>query len=282
MSLCIAQALKNASSTLKEASLKYQFALREHLESELLLAFVLQQPRVYLHTHGTDILDDETFKRFEHCIALRAQGTPIEYITNQVSFYGRDFFVNPHTLIPRPETEILIDVASEIITSHHLTQIVEIGTGSGIISTTLAIKCPESHFIATDINTEILKVAHKNISYYHLGDRITLLQNNILRDPFPQPCEILISNPPYIKDRYPISKPLTYEPPHALFGGEDGLDILLALINVAAQNHLWLVCEIGYDQKAILSEILEKHQAQNIMFYKDLSGWDRGFSAYFH
>lgn len=281
MPLCIAQALKNASFKLKEASIRHQFELREHLESEILLAFVLQQPRVYLHTHSTDILDDVFLKRFEHCIALRAQGEPIEYITNQVSFYERDFFVNPHTLIPRPETEILIDIASQIITAHHLTRIVEIGTGSGIISTTLAIKCPKSHFIATDINAEILKVAQKNITHYHLNEHITLLQHNILYDPLPKPCEILISNPPYIKDHYPISKPLTYEPPHALFGGKEGLDVILALIRVAAQNHLWLVCEIGYDQKAILSEILEKYQAQKVAFYKDLSGWDRGFSAKF-
>lgn len=277
MSSSIDELLQSATKEL--SSVAQSLHLKPRMESELLLSFVLKLPRIYLHTHSTQILESTLVQHYLSLIALRKQGTPLEYITQSASFYGYDFFVNPSVLIPRPETEILIDKARELIHTHHIHSIVEVGIGSGIITATLAKLEPQCRFFATDVSQEALYVAQKNIITYAPNADITLCHCSIIPPDVP-PFELLISNPPYIRDDYPIEKPLLFEPHLALFGGKDGLDVYRKILQaIKTHTNIWLLCEMGYDQKEAISELLR--DALNVSFYKDLSGWDRGFSAYF-
>lgn len=269
---------------LKQGSLELQnvaeeLNLKPHFESEILLAFTLKKPRVYLHTHTKDSVESPLAEHYLSLIKMRKNGMPIEYITQSASFYGYEFFVNPDVLIPRPETELLIEEARAIIEAHNIRSIAEIGIGSGVITTTLARLMPQCHFFATDISLEALNVAKQNIATHAKEANITLRHCAYLPNDMPN-FELLVSNPPYIEEGYPISKPLTFEPKVALFGGKDGLDVYREIIKLVSNySNVWLVCEIGYNQKAALEALLKG--AKHIHFFKDLSGLDRGFSAYF-
>ena len=273
----IDELLEDSISRLSQSDVTFE--LKPRYESEILLSFLLGVPRTYLHTHSAQNIESTLAQRFYTLINERAKGKPIEYITRQASFYERSFYVDERVLIPRPETEILIDNANEIIKGEKVNFIAEVGVGSGIITTTLAIMHPQCYFFATDISEQALEVSKLNIATYAPNANITLQCCSLL--PAHINPQLIISNPPYIKDDYPISAPLHYEPKIALFGGKDGLGILKSLINECATRKVWLLCEIGYDQKDALEHILLQSRAKNITFYKDLSGWDRGFSAYF-
>ena len=267
------------TATIELSSVAKTLSLKPRFESEILLSFVLKVPRIYLHTHSTQYIETALKEHFFSLIALRKKGTPIEYITQNASFYGYDFFVNPNVLIPRPETEILIDKAREIIHAYHIHSIAEIGIGSGIITTTLALLEPQCRFFATDISQKALQVAQKNIATFAPNADITLHHCSILPANAPH-FELLISNPPYISEDYPISRPLLYEPKVALFGGKDGLDVYKEILKeIKKRKNIWLLCEMGFNQKEAISTLLQ--DAKDVAFYTDLSGLDRGFSAYF-
>ena len=255
------------TATIELSSVAKTLSLKPRFESEILLSFVLKVPRIYLHTHSTQYIETALKEHFFSLIALRKKGTPI------------DFFVNPNVLIPRPETEILIDKAREIIHAYHIHSIAEIGIGSGIITTTLALLEPQCRFFATDISQKALQVAQKNIATFAPNADITLHHCSILPANAPH-FELLISNPPYISEDYPISKPLLYEPKVALFGGKDGLDVYKEILKeIKKRKNIWLLCEMGFNQKEAISTLLQ--DAKDVAFYTDLSGLDRGFSAYF-
>lgn len=271
--------LKKGVSELSQVALT--FGLKPRFESEILLGFVLNVPRVYLHTHNAHYIESNVAQEYLQCIAMRKSGMPVEYITQSAHFYGRRFYVNRSVLVPRPESEILIDKADALIKAHHIRSIVEIGIGSGILSITLALMHPQCRFFATDISEDAINVAAKNIAHLSPDADITLSCCSILPQN-PPTFGLLISNPPYIKDNYAISKPLTFEPKIALFGGQDGLDMYRQIIDVClAHSPVWLLCEMGYDQKDDMNTLLTSNKAINITFYKDLSGLDRGFIAYF-
>lgn len=285
MNFEIDSALRKGAQKLQNAFDMLKLEARARLESELLLAHILQVPRIYLHTYPEKPLSDSQVQQFFSFIEQRAQGKPIEYLTLKTQFYGLDFTLTEDVLIPRPETEILVDKAREIIARENLDFIAEVGAGSGVITTTLATLYPQCHFLATDINPKALQTTQANIKIFAPDTNITLVQCSILscleQMPHFHP-QIILSNPPYIAQDYPLPKPVSFEPPNALFAGVDGLEILKILISESARlKKVWLACEIGYDQKASLQEILKSHKAQNIEFYQDLSGLDRGFIAYF-
>lgn len=273
-----AQKLQNAFDTLR-------LEARARLESEILLAHILQVPRIYLHTYPQKPLLDSQIEHFYSLIEQRAQGKPIEYLTYKAQFYGLDFALTEDVLIPRPETEILVDKAREIIARENPSFIAEVGVGSGVITTTLATLHPHCHYLATDINPKALQITRSNINTHAPNANITLVQCSILncleQMPHFRP-QVILSNPPYIAQDYPLPKPVSFEPANALFAGIDGLEILKLLISESARlKKVWLVCEMGYDQKAPLRDILKSHKAKNVEFYQDLSGLDRGFVAYF-
>ncbi len=249
---------------------------RPQYEAELLLAYHLKQDRMYLITHDMDLVPDtESFKTL---VQRRADNEPYEYIVGEASFYDLHLTVAPGVLIPRPETEILIDLAAEIIEKEKITSVAEIGVGSGAISIVLARKFPELRIIATDIADTPIKVAGKNIDRLGLSGQIELRRSNLI-DAVPESLELVVSNPPYIAEDFILkSNVADYEPKEALFGGRVGDELLKQIIlDVRKKGTRFLACEMGYDQKEPIQAFVKEVGVKSIQFYKDLAGFDRGF-----
>lgn len=254
---------------------------RPQYEAQLLLAYHLRQDRMYLITHDRDELEDS--KGYEALIQRRAKNEPYEYIVGEASFYDIHLAVEEGVLIPRPETEILIDLVAEIIEKENITNIAEIGVGTGAISIVLARKFPELKVIATDICDAPLRVAVKNIDTFSLNTQIELRKSNLI-DEVPENLELVVSNPPYIAEDFILkSNVVDYEPKEALFGGRLGDELLKQIIlDVKDRGIQWLVCEMGYDQKEPLEAFVKDVGVKYIKFYKDLAGFDRGFVIAFN
>lgn len=272
--------------TLKEALSWAREALQEAcerpaFEAELLLAYHLDKDRTYLMIHDTESITDT--EGFEELIQRRAAHEPYEYIIGSASFYDIHLEVEKGVLIPRPETEILIDLVAEIIEKENITQIAEIGVGSGAISIVLARKFPDLHSIATDICDMPLKVAGKNIETFGLNKQIELRKSNLL-DEVSETVELVVSNPPYIAEDFLLeSNVIDYEPKEALFGGRVGDELLKQIIlDVKDKGVKYLACEMGYDQKEPLQDFVSQIGVEYIKFYKDLAGFDRGFVIKFN
>jgi len=248
---------------------------RPQYEAELLLAYDLKKDRNHLIIHENDIID---IKEYETLIQRRKKHEPYEYIVGEASFYDIHLYVEEGVLIPRPETEILIDLVADIIEKEGITRIAEIGVGSGAISVVLARKFSNLKVIATDIRDAPLKVAQLNINKYKLKEQIELRKSNLL-DEVSEPVELVVSNPPYIAEDFLLeSNVVDYEPKEALFGGRVGDELLKQIIlDVKARGTKWLACEMGYDQKKPLQAFVNELGVKSIEFYKDLAGHDRGF-----
>ena len=180
-------------------------------------------------------------------------------------------------MIPRPETELLIDEVLAVADRDAALTIVEVGVGSGIISTILARELPKAKIIAVDISEEALKVARKNIEAFGLGGRIELRHGDLL-EPVSETIDILVSNPPYIANDEPLESNLDYEPDLALFGGEIGDEVIKRLLDEVLERGIKIfACEMGYDQKPKVEHYLEGKRYNRLKFYEDLAGLDRGF-----
>ena len=202
---------------------------------------------------------------------------PLEYITGKAGFYGLEFEVESGVLIPRPETEILVDKVLEIASSYEAPNIAEIGTGSGIISVMLALKT-EAKIVATDINEKALNLAKKNALKFNVSEKIEFVKCSYI-DEISGDIDILVSNPPYIARGYKLDKFVINEPHEALFGGEIGDEILKNIILIARNRSIKnIACEMGYDQRASMEMALKFNDYESA-FYKDLAGFDRGFCA---
>jgi len=245
-------------------------------EAMLLLQDHLGCDELYLLTHP-----DEEIENVEALFAKlrrRMENEPLEYITNKVSFYGEEFYVDSGALIPRPETELLVDEVKKHVASDSRICFCEVGVGSGIISIMLAKHFPNATFIATDISSKALAVTQENLKRHNLEDRITLHQANLL-DGIADDIDYLVSNPPYIQNDFSLETNLSYEPQNALFGGEKGSEIIEALLDETLKRGInFFSCEIGYDQKDTITQYLANKPYKKLAFYKDYSGFDRGFT----
>ncbi|EJP74397.1 MULTISPECIES: peptide chain release factor N(5)-glutamine methyltransferase [Campylobacter] len=202
---------------------------------------------------------------------------PLEYITSKADFYGLNFSVRKGVLIPRPETEILVDKSLEILVNLPAARVAEIGTGSGIISICIALNSP-AKITATDINETALDLARENAAKFGVVDRIEFIKCAYLDDVSGE-FDLLVSNPPYIAQDYKLDKFVLNEPHNALFGGLTGDEILKNIILLARNRRVKnLACEMGYDQKSSLEKAL-KFNGFEAKFYQDLAGFDRGFTA---
>ena len=257
------------------ASELHSVAERPRREAELLLMAYLQCDQVWLITHPNTEIEEDT--KLIEWIRRRKANEPLEYITNSVSFYSEIFHIEPGVLIPRPETELLIDEVLSYADREKEITIAEVGTGSGVISIILARNLPKAKIIAVDISSAALKVARKNIAEFGLGERIELRHGDLL-DPVHEKVDIVVSNPPYIAKNAVLESNLDYEPDEALFGGEAGNEIIIRLIDAVLQRDIdCFACEMGYDQKEGILKYLEKESSGSLRFYKDLAGFDRGF-----
>lgn len=269
------------SSTLKELHSEITVKLTGVVESprreaELLLIAYLQKDQLYFITHQETLMD-EYEPRLLEWIERRMRHEPLEYLTNRVSFYSREFYIDEGALIPRPETELLIDeILARVNTDTSLT-FVEVGAGSGIISILLALHLPNARFIAVDISVRALDVARRNIATFGLGDRIELREGDLLGC-VDERIDFLVSNPPYIACDASLEHNLSYEPQNALFGGTIGDEIIQRLLDEVYARHIPIfACEMGYDQRVKVQEYLKTFAVQSLEFYKDLASFDRGF-----
>ena len=250
---------------------------RASREAQLLLMAHLNVDELWLITNqNTELTDIEELLSW---VDRRADNEPFEYITNKVSFYSEEFYIAEGALIPRPETEILIDeVVNNVINPNAEMTFAEVGIGSGIISIMLAKRFPNAKIIAVDISQAAIDVAKINIEKFGLQDRIDLRLGSLL-EPVSEHIDYLVSNPPYIEDGVELESNLDYEPQNALFGGKVGDEIIQKLLDEVLSREInFFSCEMGYDQKDKITQYLNDKNYKKLKFYKDLSDFDRGFT----
>ena len=203
------------------------------LDAELLLAHTLRQPRTWLHGHGDDILEARMIEIANARLDLRIDRVPVAYIVGHKEFYGRRFKVTTATLIPRPESEALIEVLNgtlpknESLLSERPLRLVDVGTGSGILGITAKLEHPELDVTLADISRHALKVATTNATTLHA--EVTALQSNLLAD-YPFVADIIIANLPYVNPEWERSPETDHEPPLALFAEKNGLSLIFELL----------------------------------------------------
>ncbi|ALE52822.1 modification methylase HemK [Candidatus Thioglobus autotrophicus] len=236
-----------------------------------------------LEKSGTELISNNHYQlslgeksRLESFILKRQKGMPFAYLSGNRGFYHLDFKVTPDTLIPRPETELLIDIALELPYSNQDLKVLDLGTGSGIIAITLADKNPHWQVSATDYSAQALEVAKSNAT-----TQIEFLQGGWFEPVADQTFDLIISNPPYIEENDSYLDDLSFEPISALTAGKDGLDDIRIIIN-QAPNHLenngFLLLEHGHDQQARIVELLTENFT-HIQTFKDYNSKDRAVLA---
>lgn len=282
----VAQALKYARLKLSDAGIE-----QPQMESEVLLSHILQKDRLWLYLNPQKDIPPDILKKYEKSIIRRTLREPVAYITGKKEFWSFLFKVTKDTLIPRPETELLVETALAIMNdwTSGPRLILDLGTGSGILAISLAYELPATaSFIATDISYDALLVAKENALKCGVGSRISFIQSDWL-DAFKKeaPCfDMIISNPPYvamgIKDTLP-NDIIMYEPHDAIFGGRDGLEDISRLIVESAcflRPGGWFICEIGWDQGEIVSKMAdETARYSEIKILRDIAGNVRALAA---
>jgi release factor glutamine methyltransferase len=260
------------------------------LAAELLLMHVLGRDRAWLYAHPEFAIDSAIREKFFSLTNKRASGTPTQYLTGNQEFWGLDFEVTPNVLIPRPETEHLIEVILARTTESRRNaplRIADVGTGSGCIAVALVKELPNAKLFATDVSPAALAVAARNAARHNFTDRITFVECNLLSGlPQHPPFDIIVSNPPYVARRDAATLPIDvrdHEPELALFAGEDGMSIYPPLI-AQATAHLaeggLLVLELGDGLFEQVGELLEASSGwTRVSATQDLAGIVRVISA---
>ncbi len=249
------------------------------LDAELLLAHSLGETRTYLMTWPDQALDEQQLAGFRSLLARRQAGEPIAYITGEREFWSLPLSVSPEVLIPRADTELLVELALERIPKDGELHIADLGTGSGAIALAIARERPRCHVVASDIAATALAVARFNAMQlglsnieYRLGSWLEALDEEMF--------DMILSNPPYIAENDPhlARGDVRYEPRHALSSGRDGLKDL-RIIAKGARRHLreggWLLVEHGYDQGEAVQRLMKKAGYSAVACHADLAGNDR-------
>ena len=247
------------------------------LECELLLRYALKISQVQLYQDFNRELKPKTEKTFWQLIKRRLNGEPTAYITKHREFYGLDFYITHHVLIPRPESELLVEKTLNLVQSYAVSTMADIGTGCGSIAISLALNLPQAKIYATDISASALKVARFNCRRHGVGSKIYLLQGHML-EPLPEPVNLIVTNLPYVKQS-DLPDSVDFEPQLALNGGPDGLEKIRQLCcqvsnKLHPNGHLLL--EIGQGQgKAVTTFLRSLFPEAEIEVTPDLSGTNR-------
>ena len=270
-------------------------AERPHPESarrdaEMLLLHAIREelPDVnlaWLIAHGHETLSARTHANFRARVERRRAGEPIQYITGEAEFYGLSFKVSREVLIPRPETEHLVEKVMELARGFERQRIVDIGTGSGAIAVVLASNLPDVHIHATDVSASAVRVARGNAKRHGVEARVIFRVGDLLTPVAGKRFDLIVSNPPYVpeSDRDSLSVEVRdYEPAQALYAGADGLDVYRRLIPAAFGalfHERYLALEIGFGQEAAVNALLAAAGFIGIEFTKDLQGIPRVATA---
>ncbi len=249
------------------------------LESEVLLRHILHFSRAQLYFDLNVKLNPDQESAFNQWVELRLGGEPLAYIINSREFYGLDFFVDHRVLIPRPETELLVEEAIRFCNSRSTSVLADIGTGSGAIAVSLAAHLPQTKIYAIDISAQALEVARLNSLRHGVTNRVTLLQGDLLAA-LKHPIDAIIANLPYVRTADWQTMPSApFEPRQALDGGEKGLDQIFRLIDQLkgkVNPGGWALLEIGMGQAEAVTGYLNKlYPVASIEILKDLAGIER-------
>lgn len=248
------------------------------MDARVLLRHVLQCPASRLAAWPEQILDAEDWARFRELVERRAAGEPVAYLTGEREFYGRNFMVTPAVLIPRPDTELLVELALAHVSGRRQARVLDMGTGSGALAVTLALELDEADVTALDRSREALWVAMANAA--RLGASVSFVQSDWFSALGEERFELIVSNPPYIAaaDPHLEEGDLRFEPHTALAAGPAGLDDLAEIVAGAArylEAGGWLLCEHGYDQAFAVRGLLADAGLASITSWKDLAGIER-------
>jgi release factor glutamine methyltransferase len=274
------EALQSATQTLSRAGV-----VDASVEAELLLGHVLGMSKTQLYTEPERSLTSAEAEHLCNLVRRRLDHEPAAYILGRCEFYGIDFYIDYHTFIPRPETELLVEKAVEL--AQRISQrreqitIADIGTGCGAIAISLALALPQAKIYATDISASALEVAEINCRRHAVNSKVKLLQGNLL-EPLPQPVDMIVANLPYIKscefkDLSPEIR--DYEPTMALAGGEDGLNKIQQLLDQMPGKLNYGACfllEIGQGEGGMVISLIKSYFPQaSIELISDLGGIER-------
>jgi release factor glutamine methyltransferase len=261
------------------------------LSAELLLSDVLGLKRIELYTQYNRVVEDEHLAKLRELVRRAGQHEPIAYLVGKTEFYSIEFEVTPDCLIPRPETELLVQRAIELLrqrTGPHA--VCDLCTGCGVIAVAIAKNVPDAKVVATDLSAAALEVAARNVKKHQLDERIELLHGDLFEPLIPQldmaPFDVIVCNPPYVSaaEYEELEKNVKdYEPRTALYAGEDGLDIYRRVFGQVGRfldSDGALLLEIGCKQGPAVRELLEQTTLfPTVRIDKDLSGHDRVVTA---
>lgn len=271
----ISQALRQAASRLSGPSLA-----DARLEAEILLAHVLDKPRTHLFAWPDARLDEDSRMRFERLVERRLRGEPSAYLTGRREFWSLELKVTADTLVPRPETELLVEQALDLIPVESTLQIVDLGTGCGAISAAIASERPACRVLATDSSAAALAVAVEN--FRRLGLDNISCRNGYWCTALPAGArfDMIVSNPPYVAsdDPHLSADGLPWEPANALISGSDGLNDIREIVRTAREHLVpggWLLLEHGYDQGKRILHMLRAAGYRDCSTVHDLGGMER-------
>jgi release factor glutamine methyltransferase len=268
--------LNSATAALKEEGID-----SPQLDAEILLAHSLELSKSQLYARLEEKADPAVEEAYKSLVARRLQHEPVAYITGQKEFYGLDLYVDRRVLIPRPETETLVEVALTIVRQNHPSPLAEVGVGCGAVAIALAVNLPWLEICAIDASSEALAVAEANCQRHAVLDRVHLLLGDLL-DPLPEPVGLIVANLPYVSHEELTNLPpdiTEYEPLNAINGGQDGLQHIHRLLAQAGPNLKppGIIClEIGATQASGVNELArEQFPEATVGLVQDLAGLDR-------
>ena len=250
------------------------------LDADIILSYALNIPRTRFITQADSPVNDTQYETILNLIEKRKSGLPVSYITGSKGFWDLELLVNEHTLIPRPETELLVEFALAIFPASKPVNVIDLGTGTGAIALAIAKSRPNWNIIATDKSESALQVAEENREKYQL-ENIKLIHSDWFTNIDPQiSFDLIISNPPYIaeKDPHLAQGDVRFEPITALSSGPDGLDDIRQIAKSARcflTEYGWLIVEHGYDQGDSVKALFEEQGYQTIQQGMDLNGHTR-------
>jgi release factor glutamine methyltransferase len=259
MNILISNAILEGAQVLRAAGVA-----EARRESGSLLAHAIGGDRTFVVTHADEPLEATAVEAFRKLIQRRAAGEPLQYLTGYQEFFKLDFAVTPDVLIPRPETELIVEISLELLKNDPDPFIADIGTGSGCIAISLLHERRDAHAIATDISAAALCVAQRNADRHGVSERLTVIESDCFaKVNAGRSFSLVASNPPYIRDDETgtLQREVGYEPRTALAGGPDGLDIVRRLLREAApflQPGGHFVFEIGFGQNALVEESINR------------------------
>ena len=274
--MTIYQAIKKGTIDLKINGIE-----TPKIKARLLMQFVLGKDRQYIIVHDRENLPKNKIEIYFNYIQKLIAGFPLQHITHQQEFMRLNFYVDENVLIPRPDTEVLVEEVIEIAKKNNSKKILDMCTGSGAIAVSLAKYLENVDITAVDVSKEALKISKKNAINNNVENKITFIESNLFENLPDEKYDIIVSNPPYVKKDVLklLSEEVKKEPALALDGGTDGLDFYRKIIDKAGEYLSFkgfLCLEIGYDQKYDVIEILENNGCyQDIYGKKDLCENDR-------